>query len=197
MKEEDIQITFMGNKTLISKKVLPLTAFYCSRNMPIPVFYDALKLFENMIKEEVIFIGGWQSPIEKRFLKWFGENYKYSRGLIWVIGKDIRYFRLYNYLKNAFNAEKLLIVSLFKGIRRITKKEVNIRDEFIMNNVEQSVFFYIFPGARLESISRQWVKKDKRVFVFENSPIPEYIKNKVKTIGVNANFEMKRRYNEK
>jgi len=182
-----------GNKSLIERDKTSLTAFYCSQKIPMPLFYSALRLFENLIKKDIIFIGGWQSPIEKRFLKWFGENYKHSNGLVWVIGKDIKYFHLCNYLKDAFDSDKLLILSLFNGIKRITQKEVVIRDKFIMDKTEQALFFYIFPGARLELLSKQWIAKNKTIFVFENSPIPEDIKNRIKTIGLNTNFSIIRR----
>lgn len=179
-----------GNKSLIERNKTPLTAFYCSHKIPIPLFYSALKLFENFIKKDIIFIGGWQSPIEKRFLKWFGENYKLSKGLVWVIGKDTKYFHLCNYLKNAFDSDKLLILSLFNGIKRTTQKEVVIRDRFIMDKTEQAIFFYIYPGGRLESLSKQWITRNKTIFVYENSPIPEDIKNRVEIISLKRNFKI-------
>jgi len=179
-----------GNKSLIESNEAPLIAFYCSQKIPLPLFYSALKLFENLIKKDIIFIGGWQSPIEKRFLKSFAENYKFSNGLVWVIGKDIKYFHLCNYLKNAFDSDKLLILSPFNKIKRITQKEVVIRDRFIMDKTKKAIFFYIYPGGRLESLSKQWIARNKTVFVFENSPIPEEIKKRVETISQKRNFKI-------
>ncbi|MBC8526934.1 MAG: hypothetical protein H8D22_08800 [Candidatus Cloacimonetes bacterium] len=58
---------FKGNKELFSYDALSI---FCSRALPLSIYFQVFELLSMLVNESFTLSGEWQSPLEKKALKY-------------------------------------------------------------------------------------------------------------------------------
>ena len=75
---------YFGNISLLSNNPI---AIFCSREIPLSIYYTANEAFIKLFSSQIVLAGGWHSTMEKRLLSNFNANSKAS--LIYFLAKGI------------------------------------------------------------------------------------------------------------
>ncbi len=167
-----------GNQDLLKENPI---AFFCSRNIPLSVYYPALDLFQEIFRKQIVLAGGWQSAMEKQILKKRlpGDDSK----VIFFLAKGIDHFKLPQELEKDFKENKVLIISLWKKIKRPDRNKIRLRNDLILRKINKYFFLYIDRGGNLNELFHWALLKEKDVFVFDHASNKYWIRDKVKVLS--------------
>jgi hypothetical protein len=169
---------FQGNKKLIEDSPIIV---YCSKEIPLSVYYTANTVFTELLKLPLTVAGGWQSPMEKRVLK----NYKneYPANIVCCLAKGMENFRLPRHLRPLMEDGKLLVISPFQNKARISRRSVMMRDELAFDLIQRFFFLYINQGGYLESILRRCMDTGKKIYFLAHHANTAYLVEGVQPVN--------------
>lgn len=98
-------IHYKGNQRLVNEDVI---ALFCSREIPLSIYYPLLEFFEILFNEPVTVASGWHSTIEKKALEL--RKPLSASNVIYYLAKGIDQFEIPEKLQADFDRRKLLIV---------------------------------------------------------------------------------------
>ena len=138
------QFESKGNVELLSQKTL---AIFSSKNTPQDIYTSAEELFLSLCELPVCLASGWQAPLEKHLLGL--TNPAMPANIIYYSAKDISELNIVK-LAELEKENKLLYISAQSRKNRISKEDVDKRDELLLSYVNGALFFFIEPMGRLE-----------------------------------------------
>ncbi|MCH8010361.1 MAG: hypothetical protein IIA61_00170 [Candidatus Marinimicrobia bacterium] len=154
----------VGNEQLLEQKPL---AIYCSRQIPLSVYQQALELVQNLMAQQITLAGGWQSSLEKEALNLRKPGS--SSNIIYFLAKGIQNFKLSKSMRVDLDRGKLLVVSLWMHKERIDKQKVKDRDNLILDKLERFLFLHIGEGGNLEELFYRCLSSGKEVYLFDHA----------------------------
>jgi len=156
------QFETKGNVELLSQNKI---ALFSSKNTPDEIYKPAEELFFTLCKLSISLAGGWQAPLEKSLLDLTLSGMKAN--IIYYSAKDLVSIENPK-LKELESQNKILYVSAQSRKSRVSKEDINKRDELMFKQVEAVLFLYIEPNGRLEKYFDQLINKKFPVYVLEH-----------------------------
>jgi len=157
------QFESKGNIELLSQDTL---AVFASKNTSQEIYQPAKELFLTLCKLSVSLCGGWQAPLEKQLI-----NLSYpemTANILYYSAKDIGQINQDKKLKALDMFGKLLLISAESRANRVSKNDIDKRDELLFSQVDKVLFLFIEPGGRLEKYYNQLVEKNFPIFVLDH-----------------------------
>ncbi len=170
----------IGNPSLINKNPI---ALFCSREIDLAVYYDALDFINEIMGLPIAVAGGWQSTLEKQALK--SRTTKMPSGIVYFLAKGINCFTVPKYLKYDFDKNNLLVLSNWKDAKRIDKKKVEKRDLIIVQTVQRFLFININEGGNLNRLLNNCLQQNKQVYILDHFTNAKWFNNNIQPISVN------------
>ncbi len=152
-----------GNIELLSQNFV---AVYGSRQAP-PVMNDDTRLLaETMARKEMTVAGGWQSSLEKHFLRAFTKT---GRGFVLsYAAKPLDAVLPKHGLRGMMERGRLLQVAPDVSLGRATRKTVALRDALMLDQCHAVLFLFIAPGGRLAELFDYLAGRRFPLFVLEH-----------------------------
>jgi hypothetical protein len=179
IKNESTVFESKGNIEILSQNKI---ALFASRNAPNEIIVEAEKIFIELRKKPVAVASGWQAPLEKRLFDQISDRDKAN--YIYYTAKDIKQISLKKAQQKVHDDGKLLLISPQLKTDRISGKEVDLRDELILSQINKILFLYIQPGGRLEKMLRQLSLKKYVLFFLDHPQNRIYLRDDI--ISVDA-----------
>lgn len=154
---------YSGNINLLDKSPL---AVFCSRTIPMNLFLPALDLLKEIKEKEITLISGWHSNVEKRLLESRSPNS--LSNIIIFLAKGIENYKLPNYLIKDFKNNRILITSFWENVKRISKRNSEIRNNAIIQKADKILFLYIEKNGNLEKLFDLSIQTNKKVFLLDH-----------------------------
>lgn len=173
------QFESKGNLELLSQRTL---ALFSSKNTPQEIFKSAQELFLALCEMPLSLAGGWQAPFEKHLLGL--TNPDMPANIIYYSAKDISQLNIKE-LTQLEEQNKLLYISAQSRKNRVSKEDVDKRDELLLSKVDAVIFLYIEPRGRLEKYFDFLCLEDFATFVLDH----ELNKAFINAGAVNLNLE--------
>lgn len=156
------QFESKGNVELLSQKNL---AIFSSKNTPEEIFKSAEELFLSLCSMPICLASGWQAYFEKHLLELVKPDMPVN--IIYYSAKDIGELN-FKELDVLEKENKLLYISAQSRKNRISKGDVDKRDELLFSQVDAALFLYIEPKGRLEKYFDILVMEEFPVYVLEH-----------------------------
>ena len=154
---------FKGNKELLDTDVICL---FCSRATPLSLYYPAFDFLKCVMNLPVTLAGGWHSPLEKKALK--SRKLNSQSNIIFYLAKGIDNFAVPKELLIDFKDGKVLIVSKWKGSKRIDQKKADERNKLMVETLNKFLFLSINETGNLESIYKSCLALNKQVYLLNH-----------------------------
>ncbi|RMH62487.1 MAG: hypothetical protein D6677_09610 [Calditrichaeota bacterium] len=150
----------MGNIELLSSR--PVVVF-ASRQTPTELTALTDDLARALSQKGLTVMSGWQSPLEKRFLKVF---LKGGQGaVIWVRASSLEP-RMRRYVPEVWwRRDACLMMAPEGASARPTDKDINHRDALILEHATSVLFLSITAGGRLERLGAGLLQKKFPLFI--------------------------------
>lgn len=149
------EVFAIGNLEILSDEK---TAFFCSSKVSGAAI---LKIFERANlwrKQQTTIIGGFHSPLEKEVL----ETLFRGKGRIIICpARSLEQMRLPNEWNIALDENRLLILSPFSDISRVSKKTAEKRNDFVAQIADRIVFGFISEGSKIEKLQKELIPTNK------------------------------------
>jgi len=152
-----------GNIELLSQETL---AVFASKNAPREIYPHARELFHELCRLPLSLCGGWQAPVEKELLSLTYPEM--TADILLYSAKDLAIINLDETLKNLDMFGKLLLLSAESRSGRISKNDVDKRDDLLFKHMDKFLFMFIESGGRLEKYYNQLVDKNVPVFILDH-----------------------------
>ena len=156
------QFESKGNVELLSQKTL---AIFSSKNTPQEIFNSAKKLFVSLCKMPLSLASGWQAPLEKHLLGLTSPVM--AANIIYYSAKDINELNFIK-LHELEQENKILYISAQSRKNRVSKEDIDKRDELMLSKVDAILFLYIEPKGRLEKYFDFLCLEDFSIFVLDH-----------------------------
>jgi hypothetical protein len=157
-----MELHFKGNQDLLNQNPL---AVFCSRAIPLPIYYPAMDLMDALMEKPITFAGGWQSTVEKKALKtWKIEQ---PSNIIYFLGKGIDRFSPSAALRSGIAEGKALVLSEWKTAERMDRDKVVIRNWLIVERINRLLFLCIREGGFTEKLFNESVLLGKRLYLLD------------------------------
>jgi len=175
-----MSLIFKGNKELLNENVICL---FCSRSIPLSLYYPTFDLLKCLLDQSVTIAGGWHSPLEKKVLRSREPNSKSN--IILYLAKGIDHFPIPKELSNDFENGKVLIISKWKDNKRIDQKKADERNKLIVHTFNKFLFLSINENGNLESLYKSCMSQNKKVYLLDHPSNSKWINDK--TVRVSQN----------
>ncbi len=143
---EERGVTYCGNLDMLDSYKL---AFICSRKCPGETITRVYDFAYRLRAQNRTLIGGFHTPMEKECLRVFLRS---SQQLIFCPARGLAKYRLPTEWKNAFDSERLLILSLFSpGISRSTSLLAERRNHFVADLADEICIAHAGQDSKTES----------------------------------------------
>ena len=152
-----------GNIELLSQTTL---AIFASKNTPSEIFQQAREIFLQLCSLPLSLCGGWQAALEKELLSL--THPQMAADILLYSAKDLAKINLNETLKNLDMFGKLLLLSAESRSDRVSKNDVDKRDDLLFKHMDKVLFMFIESGGRLEKYYNQLVKKNFPVFILDH-----------------------------
>lgn len=152
---------YVGNKQLLG---VHKTAFLCSRHVPASI---VLKCYDWAIaqrKRRGCVISGFHSQIEKDVLHYL---LKGEQPIIVAFARGLKKSLEPEFVK-PLGENRLLIVTPFgETVQRASQETANKRNELMCSLADEIVVAYAQPGANVEQLALNFLRKQKRLLTFD------------------------------
>ncbi len=152
------RIFCIGNIEILSDEKI---GFFCSSKASGAAI---LKVFERANlwrKERTTIIGGFHSPLEREVL----EILLKGKGRIIISpARSLETMRLPQDWLKAIKENRLLIISPFQSVPRVSRMTAAKRNQFVVQIADRIVFGYVSDGGKVEKLQQELVQINK---VFE------------------------------
>lgn len=139
-------VTGIGPRGLLER---PLTALFCSARCPGTAILKALDLAQTWRKSETAVISGFHSPVEQEVLRVLLEG---ATPLVICLGRSLERYRLSEVWSSAIKAERLLVLSPFRDLPRVTKELAERRNLFVGHLAGRIEIVHAEPGSKTEEL---------------------------------------------
>lgn len=156
------QFESRGNVEILSQKIL---AVFSSINTPEEIYQPAEEIFKKLCDLPISLAGGWQAPLEKQLLDLTSSEM--AANIIYYSAKNISRLRMPE-LKGFEETNKILYISARSRKDRISKEDVDKRDELLFSQVGAVLFLFIAPKGRLEHYFDFLILQDFPVYMLEH-----------------------------
>lgn len=148
------EIFASGNVDLLKKKKI---AIFTSQKIPLSIISPAEDFILTLTYAPHIFISGWHSPFERRVFK---KLMKQKKEVIFFTPKGIRNFKILNYMKEAYQENRLLIASTLWEKDKITLGNSLKRNKIISEIADYNLFTFINKGGNLEKLFFELINQE-------------------------------------
>ena len=153
------QFESKGNIELLSQLKL---AVFASKYTPREIYSLSRELFHSLCKLPISLCSGWQAALEKELLTNVDESI--TANIVYYSAKDIAQINLPKHLEPLYLNHKLLLLSAQSRTSRVSKGDINKRDDLLFKQVDKILFMYIREGGRLEEYYNQKLRSNFPVF---------------------------------
>jgi len=162
---------YSGNITLLKNYSI---AVFCSRTIPMTLYFPALELMKKMMNSKITITGSWQSNVEKRLL--INRQPGSKSKLIILLAKGIEPYKLPKTLQDDYDNNKILVASFWKDTKRISVKNSGIRNQAIIVKAKKILFLNIHENGNLHKLFDQSKALNKRVYILDHPSNEKWIK---------------------
>ena len=162
---------YSGNITLLKETSI---AVFCSRTIPMNLYFPALELMKKMMNSKITITGSWQSNVEKRLL--INRQPDSQSKLIIFLAKGIEHYKLPRTLQDDYDNNKILIASFWKDTKRISEKTSEIRNQSIIAKANKILFLNIHENGNLHKLFDQSLALNKKVYILDHPSNEKWIK---------------------
>lgn len=170
-------IYYKGNQDLIDEQVI---ALFCSRSIPLSIYYPLLDFLKILFDQTITLAGGWHSTIEKKAIVL--RQPLSSSNIIYYLAKGIHHFQVPDNLQADLNTGKLLIVSQWEDDKRIDKRKTQMRNSLMLQTYQRFLFLSIVQGGVLEKLYHKCLEKDKNIYLFNHFSNASWKNDKINLI---------------
>jgi predicted Rossmann fold nucleotide-binding protein DprA/Smf involved in DNA uptake len=164
------KLYYSGNILLLRN---PSIAVFCSRIIPMTLYFPALELMKKLMDLNITITGSWHSNVEQRLLK--NRKTKSQSKLIMFLAKGIEHYELPEILKDDYDNNKILITSFWKDTKRISLEKSKIRNQSIIAKAEKILFLNIHENGNLNKLFDQSIALNKKVFMLDHPSNEQWI----------------------
>jgi len=151
----------VGNYQLVE---LPKTAFLCSRHVPASIVLRCYDWAIGQRNETRCVISGFHSQIEKDVLHYL---LKGKQPIIVALARGLKK-RVEPEFVDALKQGRLLIVTPFRQcVTRVSQESANRRNDLMAELADGIFVAYAQPGGNVQQLVMKWIKKGKKVSMFD------------------------------
>ena len=157
------ELDVIGDPSILGHRSV---AVFCSRVCPATIVVEAQTAARSLATARVAEIGGFQSPLEQRFMKWAIET---GSLLVQVRGRDIRRLSVTPTQRSLVDGKLLCLVSGIRASDRWTTRERALRRNLLAVALADVVLVvYAQPGGGTEAAVHQAISLGKTVVALES-----------------------------
>ena len=161
---------YSGNIHLLNN---PSIAIFCSRTIPMTLYFPALELMKKVMDLNITITGSWHSNVEERLLK--NREPKSQSNLIIFLAKGIENYEIPSSLIEDYKNDKILIASFWIDTKRISARNSEIRNKAIIEKAENILFLNIHENGNLHKLFDQSIALNKKVFMLDHPSNEQWI----------------------
>ena len=154
-----LQVSAQGAASRLDE---PLTAFFASRTCPGSAIRAAIDWAVAEARSGHTIIGGFHSPLERSVL----EVLLTARSKVVIaLARDVAKARLPDAWRQAALKEEIAIVSVDRGMQRLTEDLASTRNDWVARIASNIVIAHAEPGGQLERDVKRWRDEERNVSV--------------------------------
>lgn len=153
----------IGDQSIVSN---PLLGLICSVQCPGSIVIKTFDAIRELRNAETVVVGGFHSPMERECLEFLLRG---KQPIIICPAKGLGNPRLPTDWRAAIDSGRLLLATPFAdSVRRTTKAQSQIRNEFVVALAAAVLIPHASPGGKAEAIAREVLKTGKPLFTFDD-----------------------------